>query len=30
MGEWGMLERDLELPISKAIADALISLAEKH
>ncbi len=22
-GEWGMLERDLELPISKAIADAL-------
>lgn len=24
-GEWGMLERDLELPISNAIADALIS-----
>lgn len=23
-GEWGMLERDLELPISEAIADALI------
>jgi MvdC family ATP-grasp ribosomal peptide maturase len=25
LGEWGMLERDLELPISSAIADALIS-----
>ncbi|NER92930.1 MAG: MvdC family ATP-grasp ribosomal peptide maturase [Symploca sp. SIO1B1] len=25
VGEWGMLERDLELPISKAIAEALIS-----
>lgn len=24
-GEWGMLERDLELPISNAIAEALIS-----
>lgn len=24
-GEWGMLERDLDLPISSAIADALIS-----
>lgn len=25
IGEWGMLERDLNLPISSAIADALIS-----
>jgi MvdC family ATP-grasp ribosomal peptide maturase len=25
VGEWGMLERDLDLPISSAIADALIS-----
>jgi MvdC family ATP-grasp ribosomal peptide maturase len=25
LGEWGMLERDLDLPISNAIADALIS-----
>jgi MvdC family ATP-grasp ribosomal peptide maturase len=25
IGEWGMLERDLDLPISSAIADALIS-----
>ncbi|HEY9404263.1 MAG TPA: hypothetical protein VIQ24_16520 [Pyrinomonadaceae bacterium] len=24
-GEWGMLERDLELPISEAIADALLA-----
>jgi glutathione synthase/RimK-type ligase-like ATP-grasp enzyme len=24
-GEWGMLERDLGLPISEAIADALIA-----
>ncbi|MCH8242864.1 MAG: hypothetical protein IH897_09665 [Planctomycetes bacterium] len=23
-GEWGMLERDLKLPISEAIADALL------
>jgi hypothetical protein len=23
-GEWGMLERDLELPISEAIAEALL------
>jgi glutathione synthase/RimK-type ligase-like ATP-grasp enzyme len=23
-GEWGMLERDLDLPISEAIADALL------
>jgi glutathione synthase/RimK-type ligase-like ATP-grasp enzyme len=26
-GEWGMLERDLELPIAEAIADALIHLS---
>jgi MvdC family ATP-grasp ribosomal peptide maturase len=25
VGEWGMIERDLDLPISSAIADALIS-----
>ncbi|WP_013324782.1 MvdC family ATP-grasp ribosomal peptide maturase [Gloeothece verrucosa] len=25
IGEWGMLEKDLDLPISKAIADTLIS-----
>jgi glutathione synthase/RimK-type ligase-like ATP-grasp enzyme len=29
-GEWGMLERDLELPISKAIADTLIELSNTH
>lgn len=27
MGEWGMLERDLELPISAALADALLAPA---
>jgi glutathione synthase/RimK-type ligase-like ATP-grasp enzyme len=27
-GEWGMLERDLELPISGAIADTLMSMAK--
>lgn len=29
-GEWGMLERDLELPISAAIADALLRRAESR
>lgn len=29
-GEWGMLERDLELPISTAIADALLRRARSH
>jgi MvdC family ATP-grasp ribosomal peptide maturase len=28
-GEWGMLERDLELPISDAIAEALVSTRNK-
>ena len=28
-GEWGMLERDLGLPISEAIAEALLS-NERH
>lgn len=29
-GEWGMLERDLELPISGALADALLRSAESR
>lgn len=29
-GEWGMLERDLELPIAAAIADALIHLSQSQ
>jgi glutathione synthase/RimK-type ligase-like ATP-grasp enzyme len=30
IGEWGMLEKNLSLPISKAIADCLIKLASKN
>ncbi|HYP53826.1 MAG TPA: hypothetical protein VEQ42_09825 [Pyrinomonadaceae bacterium] len=29
-GEWGMLERDLNLPVSEALADVLLGLAPRR